>query len=239
MKVEICSFSLRKIYPGRGKLYVRGDSKVCTTLSLSRNPRARSATTTPSPVEHKRATLYDARDAAAYRRLSMGGSGGTPYGTMPICGTMDAEGGPSVTQLELDEEAWTHSGIEQRSIRPGWCAGPQQCKDGNGLQVSRTFRFISSKNESLFLQRKNPRKIAWTVFYRRMHKKGITEEVAKKRSRRTVKHQRAVVGASMEQISARRNQKPEVRAAARTEAIAKSKSDKKSAAEKRKTEKSK
>ncbi|KAE8215418.1 hypothetical protein CF327_g1279 [Tilletia walkeri] len=129
MKVEICSFSLRKIYPGRGKLYVRGDSK--------------------------------------------------------------------------------------------------------------TFRFISSKNESLFLQRKNPRKIAWTVFYRRMHKKGITEEVAKKRSRRTVKHQRAIVGASMEQISARRNQKPEVRAAARQQAIAKSKTDKKSAAEKRKTEKSK
>lgn len=28
MKVEICSFSGYKIYPSRGKLYVRGDSKV-------------------------------------------------------------------------------------------------------------------------------------------------------------------------------------------------------------------
>lgn len=28
MKVETCAFSQRKIYPGRGKLYVRGDSKV-------------------------------------------------------------------------------------------------------------------------------------------------------------------------------------------------------------------
>jgi large subunit ribosomal protein L24e len=54
------------------------------------------------------------------------------------------------------------------------------------LQV---FRFISSKSESLFLQRKNPRKISWTVVYRRMHKKGLAEEVAKKRSRKNVKAQ--------------------------------------------------
>lgn len=52
-----------------------------------------------------------------------------------------------------------------------------------------TFRFSGSKTESLFLQRKNPRKIAWTQVYRRMHKKGITEEVAKKRSRKNVKVQ--------------------------------------------------
>ncbi|KAL7338702.1 delta 8-sphingoloid desaturase protein [Rhodotorula toruloides] len=37
-------------------------------------------------------------------------------------------------------------------------------------------RFVSSKEESLFLQRKNPRKIAWTVVYRRVNKKGVTEE---------------------------------------------------------------
>jgi len=87
------------------------------------------------------------------------------------------------------------------------------------------------------LQRKNPRKIAWTVAYRRLHKKGVTEEVAKKRSRKTVKHQRGIVGASLEQINARRNQKPEVRAAARQAAIAKSKDDKKAKAEVRKANK--
>ncbi|KAJ1038905.1 hypothetical protein NDA11_005696 [Ustilago hordei] len=127
MKVEICAFSQRKIYPGKGRLYVRGDNKV--------------------------------------------------------------------------------------------------------------FRFVSSKNESLFLQRKNPRKIAWTVVYRRLHKKGVTEEVAKKRSRKTVKHQRGIVGASLDQINARRNQKPEVRAAARQAAITKSKEDKKAKAEVRKANK--
>ena len=89
------------------------------------------------------------------------------------------------------------------------------------------FRFISSKSESLFHQRKNPRKIAWTVLYRRMHKKGMTEEVAKKRSRRTIKSQRGVVGASIDQINTHRNQRPEVREAARKEHIAKTKEAKK------------
>lgn len=40
---------------------------------------------------------------------------------------------------------------------------------------SKVFRFQNGKSESLFLQRKNPRRIAWTVLYRRQHKKGITE----------------------------------------------------------------
>ncbi|WFD26109.1 60S ribosomal protein L24 [Malassezia nana] len=124
MKVEICSFSNRKIYPGKGRLYVRGDSKV--------------------------------------------------------------------------------------------------------------FRFNGSKSESLFHQRKNPRKIAWTVLYRRMHKKGITEETSRKRTRRTVKAQRGVVGASLDAINARRNQKPEVREAARKEQLAKSKESKKARAAERK-----
>ena len=89
------------------------------------------------------------------------------------------------------------------------------------------FRFQGSKPESLFHQRKNPRKIAWTVLYRRMHKKGVTEEVAKKRSRRTIKSQRGVVGASIDQINTHRNQRPEVREAARKEHIAKTKEAKK------------
>jgi hypothetical protein len=89
------------------------------------------------------------------------------------------------------------------------------------------FRFANSKNESLFLQRKNPRKIAWTQVYRRMHKKGLTEEVARKRSRKTVKHQRGIVGADLAAIAARRNQTAAVRAQARQTAIAKAKEEKK------------
>ncbi|KAI0794980.1 ribosomal protein L24e-domain-containing protein [Abortiporus biennis] len=98
---------------------------------------------------------------------------------------------------------------------------------------NKIFRFATSKNESLFLQRKNPRKIAWTQVYRRMHKKGITEEVAKKRSRKTVKHQRGIVGADLAAIAARRNQTDAARAAARTAAITKAKAEKKAKEEKK------
>ncbi|CAD6589748.1 MAG: 60S ribosomal protein L24 [Tremellales sp. Tagirdzhanova-0007] len=59
-----------------------------------------------------------------------------------------------------------------------------------------------------------------------MHKKGITEEVAKKRSRKNVKVQRGVVGADLASILAKRTAKPEVRAAARQAAITKAKTEK-------------
>jgi len=92
---------------------------------------------------------------------------------------------------------------------------------------NKVFRFSTSKNESLFLQRKNPRKISWTVPYRRLHKKGITEDIAKKRSRKTVKHQRGIVGADLAAIAAKRNQTAQVRTAQRAAAIQKAKAEKK------------
>lgn len=95
------------------------------------------------------------------------------------------------------------------------------------LTAAQVFRFAGSKNASLFLQRKNPRKIAWTQVYRRMHKKGITEEVAKKRSRKNVKHQRGIVGADLAAIAAKRNQTAAARTATRQSAIAKAKAEKK------------
>ena len=70
-----------------------------------------------------------------------------------------------------------------------------------------------------------------------MHKKGITEEVAKKRSRRTVKHQRGIAGLDMAAILAKRGQSEQVRAMARADAVAKAKEVKK--AKEAKKEKSK
>ncbi|KAL8768974.1 MAG: hypothetical protein Q9209_004891 [Squamulea sp. 1 TL-2023] len=104
---------------------------------------------------------------------------------------------------------------------------------------SKIFRFQNGKTESLFLQRKNPRRIAWTTLYRRQHKKGISEEVAKKRTRRTVKQQRGIVGASLDVIKERRSQRPEARVAARQEAIKAGKEKKASAESKKKQEKAK
>ncbi|KKY15735.1 putative 60s ribosomal protein l24 [Phaeomoniella chlamydospora] len=104
---------------------------------------------------------------------------------------------------------------------------------------SKIFRFQNGKSESLFLQRKNPRRIAWTVLYRRMHKKGISEEVAKKRTRRTVKSQRAIVGASLDVIKERRSMRPEARTAARQAAISEGKEKKAALESKKKAEKAK
>ncbi|KAJ3192564.1 60S ribosomal protein L24 [Entophlyctis luteolus] len=104
---------------------------------------------------------------------------------------------------------------------------------------SRTYRLLNGKCESLFLQRKKPSKLSWTIVFRRLHKKGQTEEAAKKRTRRTVKAQRAVVGATLDSIKAKKNQKPEVRASLRQAAAAKSKDEKKAAQEKKKAEMSK
>ncbi|CAN8100676.1 unnamed protein product [Discula destructiva] len=104
---------------------------------------------------------------------------------------------------------------------------------------SKVFRFQNGKSESLFLQRKNPRRIAWTVLYRRQHRKGITEETAKKRSRRTVKAQRAIVGASLDVIKEKRSMRPEARSAARLAAIKESKEKKQADAAAKKADKAK
>ncbi|KAI3356358.1 hypothetical protein L3Q82_017574, partial [Scortum barcoo] len=102
---------------------------------------------------------------------------------------------------------------------------------GHGRRYARidgkVFQFLNSKCESAFLAKRNPRQINWTVLYRRKHKKGQSEEVAKKRTRRAVKFQRAITGASLAEIMAKRNQKPEVRKAQREQAIRAAKEAKK------------
>jgi large subunit ribosomal protein L24e len=78
---------------------------------------------------------------------------------------------------------------------------------------------LNAKCEKAHRAKRNPRKVNWTVLYRRKHKKGQTEETSKKRTRRTTKFQRAITGASLSDIMAKRNQKPEVRKAQREQAI--------------------
>ena len=88
---------------------------------------------------------------------------------------------------------------------------------------ARSFTFLNGKCESSTLNKRNPRKTNWTVIYRRVNKKGTTEEISKKRTRRTKKFARGVVGAPLEVIKAKRNQKLEVRQAQRASAIAEAK----------------
>ena len=39
MKIELCNFSGQKIYPSKGKIYVRGDSKVSRLIGAACSDR--------------------------------------------------------------------------------------------------------------------------------------------------------------------------------------------------------
>merc|ERR1711912_50537 len=94
---------------------------------------------------------------------------------------------------------------------------------------------INGKSETLLKNKKNPRKITWTILYRRKHKKGTMTEIdARKRSRKALKTKRGVAGQSWSEIQAKKAIKPEVRKAQRDAAIAAAKQKKKEAADKKK-----
>jgi large subunit ribosomal protein L24e len=78
----------------------------------------------------------------------------------------------------------------------GWKIYP-----GHGILLirndSKSFRFRTSKDESYFLQRQKNAKFRWTAVYRRLHKKGSAEALARRKRRVVKKTQRAVVGMDM------------------------------------------
>merc|ERR1712119_250949 len=84
---------------------------------------------------------------------------------------------------------------------------------------SKVFRFQNGKSESLFLQRKNPRRIAWTVLCRRANRKGITEEQAKSRRRRQARA--AQRNAATKEAKEKRNAAQSVKKAEKAKSAAK------------------
>merc|ERR1711939_161277 len=96
---------------------------------------------------------------------------------------------------------------------------------------SRKFQLLNGRIKRSFLMKRNPRKLAWTQFYRRLHKKGTIEEMKRKRAKKSTKVlTRGIVGADITKIRARRNEKPEVREAARQAALREIKERKKTTA---------
>lgn len=77
----------------------------------------------------------------------------------------------------------------------------------------------SSKAYSLIVQRKKPSKLVWTQVWRRLNKKGLSETTLKKRTRKSTKVQRAVVGASLDEIRKKASQKSDFRSAQRGAAL--------------------
>jgi len=82
------------------------------------------------------------------------------------------------------------------------------------------FIFLSRKVKSMFFQRKRPSKLAWTTQYRKAHKKDqVSEQARKKRRTRAGAGARSIGNVSVEVIQKKRQEKTEVRAAARDAAL--------------------
>ena len=71
----------------------------------------------------------------------------------------------------------------------------------------KTYYFFSTKIHSLFQQRKKAVKLTWTQAWRRFNKKIKVDEVSKRRTKKTTRVQKAIVGISLEEIKRRRAEK--------------------------------
>ena len=84
-------------------------------------------------------------------------------------------------------------------IYPG--RGKKFCaKDG------KVYYFISKKTASLFHHKKKAVKLTWTQAWRRFNKKTKVDEISKRRTRKTTRVQKAIVGLSLEDIKRRKNE---------------------------------
>merc|ERR1711971_1299326 len=103
----------------------------------------------------------------------------------------------------------------------------------------RTHYFISTKARSLFHQKIKPVKLTWTLAWRAYNKKIKVDEMQKKRTRKTTRIQKAVVGMSIEEIRRKKAESREDRDKANVAAEATIKDRKAKAMQAKKTDKSK
>ena len=75
----------------------------------------------------------------------------------------------------------------------------------------KVYYFFSCKIASLFHQRKKAVKLTWTQAWRRFNKKIKVDEISKRRTKRTTRVQKAIVGMTLDEIMRRKNEKPEER----------------------------
>eukprot|EP00924_Labyrinthula_sp_SR-Ha-C_P006680 snap_masked-scaffold_29-processed-gene-1.26-mRNA-1 protein AED:0.13 eAED:0.13 QI:0/-1/0/1/-1/1/1/0/125 len=97
-------------------------------------------------------------------------------------------------------------------IKTGICAFSEyRIYPGHGSSFVRRdgqlVTFINHKTRSLHDNKKKPAKLTWTTAWRRLNKKEQKGQEKKKRRRKTVKVQRPVVSASVDDIKAKRKEK--------------------------------
>jgi large subunit ribosomal protein L24e len=93
-----------------------------------------------------------------------------------------------------------------------------------GIKLARTdgqvLLFLNSKCKRLYNNKLKASKLAWTALYRKAHKKDQSTEATRRKKRSTkVTISRSIGSASLELIQKRRNEKSDVRAAARENAL--------------------
>merc|ERR1712079_281550 len=99
--------------------------------------------------------------------------------------------------------------------------------------------FISTKARSLFHQKIKPVKLTWTTAWRAYNKKIKVDDIQKKRSRKTTRIQKAVVGMSIEEIRRRKAESREDRDKANDAAAKEIKDRKQKALQAKKAERAK
>ncbi|GFH25503.1 TRASH domain-containing protein, partial [Haematococcus lacustris] len=124
-----------------------------------------------------------------------------------------------------------HSLPLQRPQDLPWQGNPEAAQEGPDvkdgvkdhslpLQRPQDLPWQGNPCKSLYNNRLRPAKLAWTVAYRKQHKKDQVSEVQRKKRRNLNKSAaRSIVGASLEVINKRRTEKPEVRQASRDAAL--------------------
>lgn len=92
-----------------------------------------------------------------------------------------------------------------------------------GKDAKITF-FLNQKVERLFHQKIKAAKLTWTQAWRRQNKKGKVEVGGRKKGKKTMKFQKAIVGLSLDDIKRRKGQRNEFRSAAKEQAVKEAKS---------------
>ena len=88
------------------------------------------------------------------------------------------------------------------------------------LSTKPVLPFARPKCMALYLRKKNPRTVPWTRTFRRLHKKTSAETTARRRSHKSSKVARAIVGAELSYIQeVRAKQAPKVDRSAKGKAV--------------------
>ena len=99
-----------------------------------------------------------------------------------------------------------HGRLESMVVKTEKCAFSEyHIFPGHGMKYIRRdgqpIILSGSKAKSLYLQRMKSSKLMWTQAWRRLNKKGNDATIARKKTKRSVKMQRAIVGISLETVS--------------------------------------